>query len=163
MPKLLNILLAWGLAFGVPSSFAQERTGQVGGYAQCTGSMPIMGMMTMMGPTLYKQHAEGCLTFMKTEIKIAELQAPQWNAFVGAIRGNVRAMTEMYESMMLLDDPSTTLPERLSLEEKTMASHLASLRKIERSLGDLYGVLDEDQKRAARRLPLVQWVFQRTK
>jgi hypothetical protein len=177
MPKLHTIFVAMGLSFAASSGFAQDTVDQVilrarqaattttvrmtgparvGSYAMCRGAVPIMSMITMMGRTLYSQHTEGCLAFMKGELQIAESQASRWNEFVEAVRGNVETMTELYESMMLLDDPSTTMPQRLALEEKTMTSHLARVKRIEHSAGDLYAVLSEEQKTAARRMPLVQ-------
>src|SRR5690242_8752465 len=41
-------------------------------------TMPMSGMMGMR-PGI--EHLEGRLAFLKTELKITDVQAPQWNAF----------------------------------------------------------------------------------
>jgi LTXXQ motif family protein len=122
----------------------------------CVGMMPIMGMMTMMGPSLYNQHTDGCLSAIRTDLKITAAQEPQWTAFSSAIRDNVGTMIDMFESMMMLDDPRATLSERLQFEERTMAQHLASVKRIKQALADLKAVLTAEQTATAKALPFVQ-------
>ncbi len=51
----------------------------------------------MMNPA---QHIEGRLAFLKTELKITDAQAPQWNAYADALRANAKQMGEMFGDMM---------------------------------------------------------------
>jgi hypothetical protein len=66
--------------------------------------MPMMnqgmmghGMMPMMDPS---QHIEGRLAFLKTELKITEVQAPQWTAYADALRANAKRMGQLMTEMM---------------------------------------------------------------
>jgi hypothetical protein len=135
---------------------SRQSAAQGSSNAMCSGMMSIMGMMTIMGSNLYKQHTEGWLVFMKTELKHPGT-AMEWVRHRHS-RDNVGTMIEMYESMMMLDDSRTTLSERLQFEDKTMAEHLASLKRIERALAGLYAVFNDEQKTVAKRkrLPLIQ-------
>ena len=51
----------------------------------------------MMNPA---QHIEGRLAFLKTELKITDAQAPQWNAYADALRANAKRMGDMFGDMM---------------------------------------------------------------
>ncbi|WP_374313015.1 Spy/CpxP family protein refolding chaperone [Dongia sp.] len=51
----------------------------------------------MMNPG---QHIEGRLAFLKTELKITDAQAPQWNAYADAMRANAKRMGDMFGDMM---------------------------------------------------------------
>ena len=105
----------------------------------------MMSMMNMMGAG----HIEGRLAFVKTELKIGDGQTAEWTAFADAVRANFKSMTDMRQSMMSGQSTATTLPQRLSLEDKAVTAHLAGMKKVEESLGKLYTVLSEDQKKIA--------------
>jgi len=109
-----------------------------------SGGMPMMGMMI--------NHPDGYLAFLKTELKITDAQAPQWNAFADAERANAKAMADMHTQMMAKSGPAATLPERLTLHETMMTAHLESLRKEKGAVTALYGVLSDDQKKTADEL-----------
>ena len=110
------------------------------------GMMPMMNMMMGMQPGA--EHIEGRLAFIKAELKITDAQAPQWNAFAEAVRGNAGSMAVMRKSMGGQGAPAT-LPERLAREDKLVAAHLAALKKTEEAVAQLYGVLTDDQKKVA--------------
>lgn len=105
--------------------------------------MPMMGMMM--------EHTEGYLSFLKTELKITDAQAAQWNAFSEVQRANAGAMKDMRAGMMPKPG-SMTFPERLALHEKAMTAHLDALRREKGAVTDLYGVLSDDQKKTADEL-----------
>jgi hypothetical protein len=129
------------------------RGGGMPGNMMGQGQMGPAGMMSMMnmmmGPQAGGDHAEGRIAFIKAELKITEAQAPQWNAFAEAVRGNVGRMAEMQKSMMPGQGAPSTLPDRLALEDKLVTAHLAALKKTEDALAQLYGVLSDDQKKIA--------------
>jgi hypothetical protein len=109
----------------------------------------MMGMMNMMmrgrmGP----EHIEGRLAYLKAELKITDVQAPQWNAYAEATRSNASAMSQMRNAMMS-QSASSTLPERLALEAKAVTAHLTALKTIEGVVAQLYSVLNDDQKKIA--------------
>lgn len=116
-----------------------------------TGAIGMMPMTTDMaiGVQVGAEHIEARLAFIKAELKITENQTQQWNAFADAVRGNIGSMTEMRKSMMSGQGHSSALPERLALEDKMIAAHLAALRKIEDAVAQLYGVLTDEQKKIA--------------
>jgi len=117
------------------------------GQAGPAGMMPMMNMM--MGMQSGAEHVEGRLAFIKAELKITDVQAPQWNAFAEAVRRNAGAMAEMRKSMMGAEGAPATLLERLAREDKLVAAHLAALKKTEEAVTQLYGVLTDDQKKVA--------------
>ena len=117
------------------------------GQAGPAGMMPMMNMM--MGMQSGAEHVEGRLAFIKAELKITDVQAPQWNAFAEAVRRNAGAMAEMRKSMMGAEGAPATLLERLAREDKLATAHLAALKKTEEAVTQLYGVLTDDQKKVA--------------
>lgn len=120
------------------------------GPAGNSGTAPMMPMMDMMTAAPGAgDHVEGRLAFLKTELKITEAQTAQWKAFEEAVRANGRVMGSMRQSMMSGSASATTLPERLALEEKAVASYAAALGKTRAALDQLYAVLSADQKKAA--------------
>jgi hypothetical protein len=121
------------------------------GQAGPAGMMQMMNMMNMMmGMQPGADHIEGRLAFIKAELKITDAQAPQWNTFAEAVRGNAGAMAEMRRSMMGGQGAApATLPERLGREDKLVTGHLAALKKTEEAVAQLYGVLTDDQKKVA--------------
>lgn len=126
--------------------------------------MPMMGMMRMMmgqdgmgGMRMMAAmagHVEGRLAFLKTELKITDAQLPLWNAFAQAARENAKAMEEMMQGGMIGMSQSGTLPDRLALREKMMASHLEALRKLKTAVDPLYAALSDEQKKTADTLVL---------
>jgi len=114
------------------------------------GRMPMMNMMSMMmGSQFAADHIEGRLAFIKAELKITDAQAAQWSAFADAVRGNINSMLEMRKSMMSGLGASSTLPERLALEDKLVTAHLAAVKRTEEAVAKLYGALTDDQKKIA--------------
>lgn len=111
------------------------------------GMMNGSTMPMMMGAGA--SHIEGRLAFIKTELKITDVQMPQWNAFADAVRANATAMTDMHRSMASQKMPGSTLPERLTMEDKVLSAHFAAFKKVHESLTRLYDVLSPEQRKAA--------------
>ncbi len=106
------------------------------------------GMMEMMLGA-GAGHTEGRLAFIKAELKITDAQMSQWNAYADAVRANAAAKADMRRSMMSQHAASTTLPERLTAEDKTLNAHYAAFKKTTEALNNLYGVLSPEQKKIA--------------
>jgi hypothetical protein len=117
------------------------------------GEIGSRGMMPMMNQMMRGQagaeHIEGRLAFIKAEIKITDIQSPQWTTFVEAVRNNANSMSEMRKAMMSQQGAPAALPDRLALEEKLVTAHLAALKGIEEAASKLYGVLSDEQKKIA--------------
>jgi hypothetical protein len=126
--------------------------GMMGGSMMGQGQTGPAGMMQMMNMMMGVQpgadHIEGRLAFIKTELKITDAQAPQWNAFADALRSNANMMLEMRKSMMS-GQGGATLVDRLALEDRAVTAHLAALKKTEDAVAKLYGVLTDEQKKIA--------------
>ncbi len=124
-----------------------------------TGSMPMMGMMgqggmmPMMG--MMADHVEGRVAFLKTELKITDSQASQWNAFADALRANAQRMGAMRNTMMqggMMSGASVTAPDRLDRMEKMMTTMSEAMKATKAALTPLYAVLTDEQKRSADQL-----------
>ena len=139
---------------GQPSAQAQQRMTGAGQMPMMPGGqMPLTGgaMMPMMGMA---DHIEGRLAFLKTELKITDAQAPQWNAFADVVRASAAQKTSMMKqgSPMMQGRATLSLPQRLDLQETHMAAHLDMLRKMKGALLPLYTSFTDDQKRSADEL-----------
>jgi hypothetical protein len=106
------------------------------------GAMPMMGMMT--------DHMEGRLAFLKTELKITDLQEPKWNAFAEAARGSIKVMANMRQGMM--QTAQLALPARIDLSEKALSASLEALQKLKAALEPLYESFSDEQKHVADQL-----------
>lgn len=165
--KLARVMFISYALFAVAVSPAAAQQGQQDGQAQQRmmmggGQVPMMGMMSqgsmmpMMGGTMMPMmgmtdHIEGRLAFLKTELKIADAQLPQWNAFADAVRASATQMNDMMKqgSAMMQGGTPPSLPQRLDLHETHMAAHLEMLRKMKAALLPLYASLSDEQKRSA--------------
>ena len=111
------------------------------------GAMDGGMMPMMMGSGV--GHTEGRLAYIKVELKITDIQMPQWNAFADAVRANVAAMAELRRSMASDQKAGAGLPERLALEDKLLSAHYTAIKKNHASLIKLYDALSSEQKKLA--------------
>ena len=129
---------------------------------QQDGQMGMMGpgMMSMMRPMMMGQqgamglpfeHVEGRIAFLKAELKITDAQAPQWNAFADTLRSNAKAYQAMHEQMTKGGMPSAW-PDRLTVQQKSLATRLDALKAIEAAAKPLYAALSDEQKKVADQL-----------
>lgn len=120
---------------------------------------PMMGMMGRGGmmSMMMGDHIEGRIAFLKAELKITDVQMPQWNAFADTLRANVQRMREMRTTMMqggMMSQGGAAIsaPDRLDRMEKMMMAMTETLRTTKASLTALYVVLTDDQKKTADQL-----------
>ena len=124
------------------------------------GQMPPQmrdGMMGMMGHEMMgmADHVEGRIAFLKTELKITDVQMPQWTAFADTLRANAKRMSGMRNSMMQggrAGDASISAAERLDRMEKMMTAMTEAIKATKSTLTPLYGVLSDAQKKVADQL-----------
>ncbi len=121
---------------------------------QMRGVGPGGRMRMIMG---MGEHVEGRLAFLKTELKITDVQTPQWNAFADAFRANARRIPEMRNTMMqggMMGEGGQSLsaPDRLDRMERMMTTMLDATKATKSALGPLYAVLSDDQKKTADQL-----------
>ena len=119
--------------------------------------MGMMGMVGMMPMMEMGEHVEGRIAFLRIELKIADAQLPQWNAFADALRANAKRMTEMRNTMMHggmmgQNGASMSAPDRFDRMERMMTAMLDAVKATKSALGPLYAALSDDQKKAADQL-----------
>ncbi len=116
-------------------------------------------------------HVEGRIAFLKTELKITDDQAPQWEAVAKALRDQSAAMQAVRDEMRADHGrgeggrdraerrQTQTAPEILALREKAvsarakaLALHADGQRQFTAAFGALYDRLNDDQKKTADQL-----------
>ncbi|SEP36808.1 LTXXQ motif family protein [Rhodospirillales bacterium URHD0017] len=107
-------------------------------------------MMTMMSAHsgMMASHAEGRIAALKSEFKITDAQAPQWDRFADALRGTAKSMEAMQRQMMQASAPST-LSARLARREEMLTAHLAAVKSLRAALEPLYATFNDEQKKVA--------------
>ena len=116
------------------------------------------GGMMGYGADSMVDRIDGRLAFLKTELKITEAQTTAWNDLATVIRQTSETHNAMMRTMMQeVQDGSffkKPLPERLQYQETHLEARLEQVKRIEESVGKLYAVLDEPQKKAADEIVL---------
>ncbi len=107
-------------------------------------------MMTMMSAHsgTMASHVEGRIAALKSELKITDAQAPQWDRFADALRGTAKSMEAMQQQMMKASAPST-LSARLVRQEEMLTTHLAAVKSLRAALEPLYATFSDEQKKVA--------------
>jgi hypothetical protein len=178
--RFLIPLCAAAFLIAAPAAIAQQSSQNMMGNGMMNQGMMTCGHMSMSSMMHAGQHIEGRLAFLKTELKITDAQAPQWNAYADALRANAKRMHEFRSDMMskgmmmgqgmmgqgmmgqgmmnqgMMNQgqagKTLTVPEHLALAEQHMAGHMEMLGAIKEPLTDLYGVLGDEQKQMADEL-----------
>jgi hypothetical protein len=132
-----------------PSSSGQGPPRMPGGMmGDSAGTGVVGGLMSMMGA----QYVEGQIAFLKTELKITDVQMPQWNAFADALRANARRMSEVGNTMMQGGTAGQSAPDRLNRMESMMTATIEAMKATKAALAPLYAVLTDEQKKTADQL-----------
>jgi hypothetical protein len=132
-----------------------DMMGKAGGAGMMGGDMKEMmsmmrNMMTMMSAHsgMMASNVEGRIAGLKTELKISDAQAPQWNRFADALRGAGKTMNGMSEQTMS-SGMTMTLPSRFDQQQQMLSTHLNSLKTLKEALDPLYASFSDDQKKTA--------------
>jgi hypothetical protein len=128
--------------------------GQMGMMGDMKQMMPMMrNMMTMMSAQsgMMAADVEGRIASLRTELKITDAQALQWNRFAETLRATAKSMNGMFE-LMMSSDIEATLPGRLERHEKMLSAHLNVLKTLKEAADPLYSALSNDQKKVADQL-----------
>ena len=136
------------------------------GQAAGTSPTPKAGMGGMMGGAdmgrmmammhgggmmadMPMRHVEGRLAFLRTELKITDAQATQWNAFAEAVRGVAKNSQGMMQPMMGGMTQQSSAPEAMARTEAALVTRLGAIRAVKAAFDPLYGVLAPEQKKVA--------------
>lgn len=147
-------MIGQGMGSGVVVQPGSEQlrgqTGMMGNMGQMMPMMrQMMGQQDGMGMPF--EHVEGRIAFLKTELKIADAQKPQWDAFADALRAIAKTHQSIHEQMTKGSMPSSW-PERLAFQQKALSTRLNSLSALEAAAKPLYVSLTDEQRKLADQL-----------
>jgi hypothetical protein len=156
-----SILATAGLltAFIGGTALADDNGSWWPGWGMGRGMMDGWGSGMMgYGPDSMMDRIDGRLAFMKTELKIADAQAPAWDDFAKVVRQTSETHNQLMLSMMKsIQDGSffkKPLTERLQFQQTMMESRVEDIKSIRESLDKLYAKLDDTQKKSADEIVL---------
>jgi hypothetical protein len=132
-----------GMGMGHDGGMGGMDHGAMGGMDHGGGMMKQM----MCG---FTEHLDARLAYLKTELKITDQQAPQWNAFADSWRAVAQKASAKCAALdeHQMDGKQGVLG-KLSMMETHMTDHLEVIRAQKTALEPFYNVLTEDQKKAA--------------
>lgn len=119
------------------------------------GGGPMMGQGPMWGFSQdgMLDRIDGRLAFIRTELALRDDQTDEWEKFAVVVRSNAEnhngLMRSMMEEMADGDYFAKPLPDRLAEQESHMAARLEQIREMRMAVEELYGVLDDKQKKTA--------------
>lgn len=124
--------------------------GQIPGYGYGWGPMRGYGSEAM------DYGIDARLAYLKAQLKITDAQSDAWDKMAEALRSTAEAhgqqMYAMMEQMRDSEYYTMPLPDRMALQESHMQTQLDEMADVRKAVEDLYGTLDEEQKKAADRL-----------
>ena len=101
-------------------------------------------------------HIEGRLAFLKTELKITDAQAAQWDALAAVMRQNEQARRERFRQMRASFDQQRQTPtsaiERLEAGQRASEARNQEMRQFIAAFRPLYAALSDEQKKTADEL-----------
>jgi Spy/CpxP family protein refolding chaperone len=131
------------LSTGLKSTAAQEQ------------SSPGVANYSIVGPRAamckMDEHLDGQLAYLKTELKITDIQTPQWNIFAQAFRAEMEKKAQLCRQAMEQSRAGTSpnLLDSLKTMEDQLAKRLDSLRAMRAAVQPLYSILTPEQKKMA--------------
>jgi hypothetical protein len=113
------------------------------------------GGMGMSGEAMPGMHmadrVEGRIAFLRTELKITEVQAGVWNDFAAALRSNAKKLDEVRKAASA-STGGPSLIGQLGQQETWYAARLEGIREIKAATERLYPALAESQRETADQL-----------
>ena len=95
---------------------------------------------------------EGRIAFLKTELKITDAQAPQWNAFADVLRQEDKARRDRWEQMRGARTAPPNALEHLQRSEAMADARAQQVKQYAAAFRPLYAALSDDQKKTADEL-----------
>lgn len=134
-----------GMMGGDMMKMMQEMMGRHAGMMRGMMSSGAQMQDGMMGKMMAPEHVEGRIAFLRTELKVTDVQQPLWEAVADALRENARASA----GMMQQEADATGLPASLERQERQLSGRLEALQRLRAAVEPFYASLDEAQKAAA--------------
>jgi LTXXQ motif family protein len=159
-----------------PHAQAPAPRPHAGGHGMMGGDMShMMGMMQQMMRGMRPmggggmspggqpfRHIEGQLAFLKAELRVADAQLPQWNAFADAIRANAKRLREtMAAAAGGMGHGVPAAPDQLERHAARLAAMLEAVRAVQAAVTPLYAALSPEQKKTADELMAEHFVAMR--
>ena len=138
MRKSQKIALAAVVALGLAGAAALPLVGHAQGWA---GHHGFMGG----GP----EHVEGRIVYLKTELKITEAQAPDWDKVADVMRENAKALVQLRDEALANRDKSQTAVEQLDWTERFAQARAKAITAFADAFKPLYDRMSDDQRKAA--------------
>jgi len=128
---------------GLATCAAQDRPPNPGPTYSITGERAMMCRMD--------EHIDGQLAYLKAELKITDIQLPQWNIFAQAFRAEMQKKAQLCREAMDQARSGVTqnLLDSLKTTEDQMAKRLDSLRAMRAAVQPLYSILTNEQRKTA--------------
>lgn len=105
------------------------------------------GAMMGMGSCMTGEWIDGQLAFLRTELKLTDVQGKQWDDFAKAIHSNADRMASVHEEMWNTGMWSTLpAPDRMEKMQQMMSQHLEASKDIIGASKPLYASLSDEQK-----------------
>ena len=95
---------------------------------------------------------EGRIAFLRTELKITNAQASQFDAVANAMRENDREMRAAFEARRQQGQQQASLLDRLDRRQKGAEAMAAATGRLKAAWAPLYASLSDDQKKTADEL-----------
>jgi uncharacterized protein YhaN len=143
-PALAALALATALAGGVGLSALTAQNAA----AQAT-TAPQQTQQDRERHHSASRHIDGRIAFLKTELKITDAQAPQFDRVAQAMRQNAQAIDQARQQMHANRDQPKNAVERLETRTRFAALRAQSSQRFLDAFKPLYASLSDDQKKAA--------------
>ena len=135
---------------GIPMPDAAVQGGQPGAMGADMGRM-METMRPMMaergGMVMPFEHVEGCIAYLKAELKITDAPSEPWNAFADTMGADATAMKTIRDGIMK-DGMPTKMPDRMAAQHKMMSVRIGMMERSESSTQAFFALLSEDQQKA---------------
>ena len=138
MSKTQKIALAAVVALGLAGAAAVPLVGHAQGWGGHGGFM--------RGGA---EHVEGRIAFLKTELKITDAQAQDWNKVADVMRDNAKALTQLRDEARANGDKPQTAVERLGTFERFAQARAKAITAFADAFKPLYDRMSDDQRKSA--------------
>lgn len=138
MRKSQKIALAAAVALGLAGAAALPVIGYTQGWPGHHGFM--------RGGA---EHVEGRIAYLKTELKITDAQAQDWNKVADVMRENAKALTQLRDEARANGDKPQTAVERLDTFERFAQARAKAITGFADAFKPLYDRMSDDQRKSA--------------
>lgn len=137
MRKSQKIALAAAVALGLAGAAALPLVGHAQGWA---------GHHGFMGGA---EHVEGRIAYLKTELKISDAQAQDWDKVANVMRENAKALVQLRDEARANRDKPQTAIQRLDWIERMSQARAKAITGFADAFKPLYDRMSDDQRKAA--------------